>query len=82
MFEGANPFASLVSIDGEITNKGLKMLELNQLGASRRGGSLIELLNDLRNEFNIKSEILEKGRKSDFKDKGVYREYTLISGNY
>lgn len=81
MHEGHNPYADLVEFSTKVTKESLKKLEYNQLGATRRGGSLKELLDDVHG-LGIKTKILREGRLSDFKKEEYSFEYRLISGNY
>lgn len=74
-FEYKNPVAWLVDIKADVTIKDLKELESKQIGALRSGGDWVKIMKDGGFEY----ELLEEGRKSDFKK---HKTYTLISGNY
>ena len=84
-FEGHDPLAYLTSwpyeIKEEVLFEILKVLENKQLGIGRHGGSIKELCTDVQKYFRVNMTVLEKGRKSEFKDK-KFPEYKLVSGNY
>lgn len=81
MFEGNDPLATLVEFSTSVTKEPLKRLELNQLGATRTGGRIDELLQDVNN-LGIETKQIKKDKLSEFKKEDYNFEYRLISGNY
>ena len=85
MFEGHNPIADVVEIQGEVggLSKGLssaflKYLERDQPGAGRMGGSWERMMKDGELDFKL----ISSGRRSDFTESDYDWAYRLISGNY
>lgn len=80
MFEGKDPYATLVELKFPVAKKYLEELENKQLGVHRSGGQYKPILIELQKEGNS-NEVVSQGRLSDYKNH-EYLEYKLISGNY
>lgn len=70
-------------VNPELFMKGMHKLELNQLGANRRGGRAEEIVEDLHN-LGIECSLKPYRRKSTFDSEALETmwQYNLISGNY
>ena len=79
--EFENPPSQLIEFKNKVQPRVIKTIEYGQLGATRMGGSLKTLLEDLEC-LSVEYKVLKSGYWVDFKPENYEIHYEIISGNY